>query len=283
MNAVILLALASLPDGPFVDVATALTITSSAAVVLDARGSEAQAPYLPSAQVVDWLDTRDGWLRTGRLHRDLEKVRRYFEAAGVRHDRPVLVYGAMRDGWGEEGRIWWSLRYLGHPHVYILDGGIQHWVRAGAPTARRAAPRPSRPGHLPSRIEAGWRADWKRVDELRQQPSATIIDVRTREEYDGATPFWSSRGGHVPGARWLYWKALIDDDGRILPREELRAELIKVGAQPDRPLITYCTGGVRSAFVIAAARQAGYTAAANYDGSWWDWSRRDVPVETSPP
>lgn len=270
--------LLSIAAGPFVEVDEARALIAADAVVLDARGGQASAPFVPRAQVVNWLDVRDGWLRTGRLTDDESRLRRYFERRGVDARRPVLVYGAMGEGWGEEGRIWWTLQYLGHPRARILNGGIHAWVRAGATTVRRTAP-PSAPGKLGTALRATSRADWKQVQRSSQHRDATVVDVRTRAEYDGATPYWSSRGGHVPGARWLYWKDLLGTDGRLLPDSVLAERFTSAGLVANKPVITYCTGGVRSAFVLAALRQAGFTRVANYDGSWWDWARRKAPVE----
>ena len=265
-------------DGPFVDVHAAQTLTASQAVVLDARGASAHAPYIEGAQVVDWLRLRDGWLRTGRLSDNEATLRRYFEQRGVSDDRPVIVYGAMPNGWGEEGRIWWTLRYLGHPRVYILNGGIGAWVDAKGAVASRPAPK-ANDGKLGQKTQLDLRVDAHSLDRLRRRKQATILDTRTREEFDGATPYWSSRGGHIPGARWLHWKTLLGPDGRLRGPKALRARFQRVGVTQDRPVVTYCTGGVRSAFVMAALLQVGFRPVANYDGSWWDWARQDLPVE----
>ena len=55
--------------------------------------------------------------------------------------------------------------------------------------------------------------------------------------------------------------------------EALRTQLEALGARVDEPIFTYCTGGIRSAFIYLALREAGFKHARNYDGSWWDWSQ----------
>jgi thiosulfate/3-mercaptopyruvate sulfurtransferase len=266
------------PPPVFVSPARGAELIAAGAVVLDARGGDAKAPFLPGARTVAWMKLRDGLGRTGRLDDDLGALARAFRKRGVSATRPVLVYGAFAEGWGEEGRIWWTLRYLGHPSVHILDGGVAAWTAEDRPTAARAEGK-AEPGDFEPRPVAALRADWRAVDAARRS-GAVVLDVRTRAEFDGATPYWSKRGGHVPGARHLDWKTLIGDDGRLLPVDALRDRLGALGLRPDAPIIAYCTGGVRSAFVEAALMHAGFTRAANYDGSWWDWSARsELPIE----
>ena len=75
-------------------------------------------------------------------------------AAGVRQDRPVVVYDD-RDATAA-ARAWWLLRYHGHEDVRVLDGGYQAWLAAGLPgtapppvrrAAARSAPSIRRPPH----------------------------------------------------------------------------------------------------------------------------------------
>jgi thiosulfate/3-mercaptopyruvate sulfurtransferase len=281
------LASASAPENTpkiFIDVAEARALIDRGAAVLDARGENAKAPFLPGAQVIDWKSTRDGGGRTGRLDDDLSSVKKKLEALGVSNGHPVLVYGGMSDGWGEEGRIWWVLRYLGHEDVHILDGGIGAWVKSGQKTEGQAAkPGSKEQGHFEPKPIAALRADFHDVDGARKSKNAFVIDSRSADEWNGATPYMEWRGGHVPGAHHVEWLSLIGKDGRLLPKDQVGARLKSLGIGDESKVITYCTGGVRSAFVQAVLLQYGYRNVANYDGSWFDWSRRsELPISLTP-
>ncbi len=270
------LLIAAAPGIVFVDGAQAEQMLEDGAIVLDAR-KDAKTPYLPNARALDWLDLRDGIGRTGRLAATDEMVRA-LEARGVSDRQAVLVYGDADRGWGEEARIWWMLRYLGHDDVRILDGGIRRWRLERRRTAKALVEQPKR-GSLVPKIDSDLRADHQRVNRTRKMPLGQVLDVRTPEEFGGATPYWAFRGGHVPGAKLVPWTTLMQD-GRVLPRERLRKRIEGIGLTADRPTVAYCTGGVRSAFAVAVLVEAGFENVANYDGSWWEWSgRADLPVE----
>jgi len=54
-----------------------------------------------------------------------EAMRRH----GVDRSRLVVVYDAATAT--SAARAWWLLRYFGHEHVAVLDGGYAAWVAAG--------------------------------------------------------------------------------------------------------------------------------------------------------
>lgn len=277
LTAALALAAASPKAEVFVGPEHAAALIEAGARVLDARGTFAEAPYLPEAAAVDWMALRDGLARTGRLA-ETKRLVAAFEAAGVRRDRPVLVYGAADDGWGEEGRIWWTLRYLGHPDVHVLDGGVKAWVKAGRPTADAPVTPPR--GDFAAKVVPRRRAEARELRAAPKRKDVVVLDVRTDEEYAGATPYLSARGGHVPGARHLEWRDLLAADGRLKPKAALEAIFEAHGVTRDRRVIAYCTGGVRSGFVVAVLAHLGHPDPANYDGSWWEWaSKDDLPIE----
>jgi thiosulfate/3-mercaptopyruvate sulfurtransferase len=107
-----------------------------------------------------------------------------------------------------------------------------------------------------------------------------LIDNREKHEFDGATPYGSSRGGHIPGALHIDWREFFKSDGTLKPRATLDSLLKSKGIQSNREIVVYCTGGVRSAMAYFVFRYLGYKVR-NYDGSWWDWSHNPkLPIES---
>src|SRR5262249_53740560 len=135
--------------------------------------------------------------------------------------------------------------------VHILDGGIAAWVKDGRKTDPQASEPPKEPGAFEIKADPKLRADWKTVDTARKAKNEKVLDVRTAEEWNGATPYMEWRGGHVPGAEHFEWNALIQEDGRILPKAKVVEAMKGLGIGEKTPVIAYCTGGVRAAFVQA--------------------------------
>lgn len=98
-----------------------------------------------------------------------------------------------------------------------------------------------------------------------------LLDVRARDEWDGARHYREPRVGHIPGAVRFEWRDLLDASGRLRPRDTLRPLLAARGITPDRTIVVYCTGGVRSAEAFWMLRALGFSDVRNYDGSWYEW------------
>lgn len=264
----------------FIDAATAhALVKAQAATVLDTRGLVAfVGGHIDGAARFDWNDTREGAATGGRLPTDLDALARRFAQTGVDEARPVVVCGDGRDGWGEEARVAWTLDVLGKNVVHVLDGGCAAWRDAGyawtvGPSFATA------PGAFTARPRFQARASKADVQRALADPEVVILDVRSREEFDGATPYGEARGGHLPGAMHVDWRGLHADDGGVLSEDALRSRLRASGVSEGRRVVVYCTGGVRSAFVTELLRQHGIDAR-NYDGSLWEWAAdATLPLE----
>ena len=110
--------------------------------------------------------------------------------------------------------------------------------------------------------------------------NVTLIDNRTQSEFDGATPYGSARGGHIPNATNIHWPEFFQVNGNLKKRDEINSLLKENKIYSNQEVIVYCTGGVRSAMAYFVFRYLGYKVR-NYDGSWWDWSQSSFPIEAN--
>ena len=261
----------------FVDSAGFEALRRQGATLLDAREPDLFAEgHIPGALNAPWHAFVDGE-QTGLLSDDATLQRRVREL-GVDNDRPVLVYGAWNEAWGEEGRIYWMLQYLGHDKVTMLRGGLSAWKRQGGPTTTETST-PTTGAFVASPTPAV-RATADEINTAIEQDTLVVLDIREDDEFHGATPYGSARGGHIPGAVHFRWKDVFTLTGELKSKEELRLRFEGMGIEEGDLVVAYCTGGIRSGFIYAIMRWMGYEGAQNYDGSWWEWSARsELPVE----
>lgn len=259
-----------------VDAPSAIASVGSA-LILDTRGSAAFALGHPEGAVrVTW----EQFSRTEKHHRGELLAPAALEAElqkiGVRGDQKVVVVGDP-DAWGEDGRIVWMLRAAGHKSAFAVDGGYPAWKSAGGATKM---------GGSAALKKGDFRVElvdelYATVGEVREALTreTLLIDTREKREFDGETPYGEQRGGHLPGAKHLHFKDLLGKGGKLKTPAEIQTLLNGRGIVKKTPIITYCTGGIRSGWMTMVLRSLGYNAS-NYAGSMWQWS--SLPVEQFP-
>jgi thiosulfate/3-mercaptopyruvate sulfurtransferase len=185
-----------------------------------------------------------------------------------------------------------SLDYVGHGgKTAVLDGGVTAWREAGGTISKEAVD--AKPvTFVPAvRNDMVVNATWVK-ENLKH---ATLLDVRTRAEYNGTANERLPRQGHIPGAHFVPWLATFDardvsrdasgdpvdimvDAARLLPRAELEQLLTTAGAKRDGLVVSYCTVGMRASHMYFVSRLLGYPSRI-YVGSMADWTQNpDNPV-----
>lgn len=252
-------------------------------VVIDVRGRAAYefGGHIPGAVHTTWHDYSDpNAVAKGLLDPDMSRMEQKMRALGINNDSEVVIYSNPFDNWGDEGRMFWMLEYFGHKSLRILDGGWVKWVNERRPFEHgRVTPKP---GNFTIHV-AGHTIIAK--DELRAllkqgHPNTMILDARSLEEYLGKEVSGIPRPGHIPSAIHLAWNGFLNNNATVKDLSTIKAGLEEKGVEPDKEIVCYCTGGVRSSWLYFVLKLAGYQKVRNYPGSWWEWSRDFAcPVE----
>ncbi|HEX5802541.1 MAG TPA: sulfurtransferase [Azospira sp.] len=188
-------------------------------------------------------------------------------AAGIGCGTQVVVYD---DAQGMiAGRLWWLLRWLGHPQVALLDGGFPLWQAEGRAVSAELPQRPA--AHFAGTPQDNTvDADWLLAH--LDSPELCLIDVRGPDRFRGENETIDPVGGHIPGARNRFFKDNLDADGRFKPAAQLRAEHLALLAGNDpRHAVLQCGSGVSACLGLLAMEIAGLPGARLYPGSWSEW------------
>ena len=204
-----------------------------------------------------------------------------FGRLGIDGATQVVVYD--QDSGLFASRLWWSLRYLGHDAVALLDGGWAKWVREGRPVKRGDESR--RPTAFAPAPRPELRVGVDEVTALARDPRTILVDARGPDRFEGRSETIDPVAGHIPGATNHFYKWNLADEGTMLPPDALREKFAQLlgGRAPDEAVM-YCGSGVSACHNLLAMEHAGLHGTRLYPGSWSEWSSDPSrQIETGPP
>ncbi|MFO0998135.1 MAG: rhodanese-like domain-containing protein [Alphaproteobacteria bacterium] len=146
------------------------------------------------------------------------------------------------------------MRALGLPHPKQMDIAVPANLKCGRREGSLSIEAPSW-GPLTLTFAGIWEVEPHWVQEHLRE--LCVVDVREPDEYDGPL-------GHIPGAR-LVPLATLEAAAANLPR--------------DKPVITVCRAGGRSAQATVILKRAGFEKIANLPGGMLRWRAQRLAVD----
>lgn len=186
------------------------------------------------------------------------RFKNVLENLGIDNDSIVVAY--------DEGnsiyacRLWWMLRWVGHPSVRVLDGGLQQWLQHEYETTNEV--------DVPARstFEIGPQLTEVRTADDLIDSSEQVIDARTRDRFMGQNESLDHTAGHIPGATCYPFQENLHSDMTFKRQSERFQSL-----DATKSVVCYCGSGVSATNNIFALLLAGQPEPALYPGSWSEW------------
>ncbi len=248
-------------------------------------GRDAKADYaarhIPGAQFFDIDEIAETRTSLPHMAPPPEKFVSRVRAMGIGDGHRVVVYD--QTGLFSAARAWWMFRLFGHTDVAVLDGGLPKWLAEGR--AVEDIPPMPRDRHFVARRDARLVKDVTQVAAALKLGREQVVDARSPARFAGEEPEPRPglRAGHIPGARNVHYRALLDDDGTMKDEAGLRAAFEGAGVDLSRPVIATCGSGVTACILALALERMGQREHSVYDGSWAEWGAYpDLAVETGP-
>ncbi|RNJ77740.1 MAG: sulfurtransferase [Nitrosopumilus sp. H8] len=197
---------------------------------------------------------------------DPGRVAKLAGAMGIDNETSVVVYD---DTFGAlASRVAWTLEYIGHADVSLLEGTYADWKSLGL-ESDSDTPDVQKKDHAAS-VRPEILATAEYLESAKERDDVILVDNRERLNY---------LEQHIPGAISIPYRTL-GGNGRILrSQEEMRRLLENRGVSDTSEIITYCGSvGTLSGLAYYALKSAGHKNARLYVRSFKEWKSLQKPT-----
>lgn len=195
-----------------------------------------------------------------------ERAVKIFQSLGIDDETPVVVYD---DTFGAlASRIAWTLEYLGHSDVSLLEVTYGQWKSLGLENDNKIPSIDSKKHSLHLQPQILATADY--LEKTKEKESVTLVDNRERLNF---------LEQHIPGAINIPYRTLASHDKILRPKDEMKRLLDNRGINPNSEIITYCGSvGTLSGLAYYALKSINLPNIKLYVRSFKEWKNLNKPT-----
>lgn len=199
-----------------------------------------------------------------------EKVLKLVNSMGIDDETPVVIYD---DTFGAlASRVAWTLEYIGHSDVTLLETTYGNWKSLGLESDSKIPEIQSKEHSLNLHPEILATSDY--LEAAKSRDDVILIDNRERLNY---------LEQHIPGAISLPYRTLASNDKILRSKEDMKRLLDNRGVTGNSEIITYCGSvGTLSGLAYYALKTADLPNAKLYVRSFKEWKSLNKPTEKQP-
>lgn len=195
-----------------------------------------------------------------------ERVLKLVNSMGIDDETPVVVYD---DTFGAlASRVAWTLEYLGHSQVSLLETTFSKWKSLGLENDNQTPDIQSKEHSIHLRPEILATSDY--LEKSKDNSNVLLIDNRERLNF---------LEQHIPGAINLPYRTLATQDKILRPKDDMKRLLDNRRISGDSEIITYCGSvGTLSGLAYYALKSVGLPNVKLYVRSFKEWKGLEKPI-----
>ncbi|WP_064603509.1 sulfurtransferase [Photobacterium sp. J15] len=203
-----------------------------------------------------------------------ENITPLLRKKGLDKNKLVIIYD--NGNYLDSSRLFWVLELYGHRNLAILETGYSLWLQEYPVSTEITFP--DKTSYIPIFNSAAY-ASTLVAKVATYSPDYQLYDSRTLPEYEGNRSV-THVYGHIPRARHLsigdFFTASVG--GVKVLKSQSEIALVLSDFDKSKKNITYCNKGKASTLSYYLLKRSGFDVA-HYDGSWLDWSAKNLPTE----
>ncbi len=196
-----------------------------------------------------------------------ERVAKLVNSLGIDDETSVVVYD---DTFGAlASRVAWTLEYLGHADVSLLETTYSHWKSLGLENDNQTPEIQAKEHSVNLKPEILATSDY--LETAKNRDDVMLIDNRERLNF---------LEQHIPGAISLPYRTLASNDQILRPKDDMKRLLENRGISGNSEIITYCGSvGTLSGLAYYALKSVDLPNAKLYVRSFKEWKKLEKPTE----
>ena len=195
-----------------------------------------------------------------------ERVLKLVNSMGIDDETPVVVYD---DTFGAlASRVAWTLEFLGHSDVSLLETTYSQWKSIGLENDNLIPEFQEKNHSLKLRPEIVATSNY--LESAKDRDDVILVDNRERLNF---------LEQHIPGAISLPYRTLATSDKILRPLDDMKRLLDNRGIYGNSEIITYCGSvGTLSGLAYYALKSVGIPNAKLYVRSFKEWKGLSKPT-----
>ncbi|MGS0748028.1 sulfurtransferase [Halpernia sp. GG3] len=182
----------------------------------------------------------------------LEKFAEVLQNLGIDENSHLIIYD-NKNSTNAAPRFWWMLKAAGIENIQVLDGGLQMAEKEGLKITTIITESKLTTEKLKIK---NWKlplVDINFIEKNSENPEFKVIDVRSKERYDGKEEPIDLIAGHIPEAINIPFSENMNADGTLKDKEILKEKYQKIFQNTSLENIAiHCGSGVTACNTLLA-------------------------------
>lgn len=241
-------------------------MTQDNVIVIDARAQDMYVKGHLKGAVNLTPDVFNGQGKISAMLGSQQQFERIMSQNGITSDKTVIIYD--NNGGVSAGRVWWAMKSFGHPDARVVNGGEAAILKANLEISAES-PVLVTESYTANAVDPSLTASLEDVKDAMENATATLIDVRTKAEFDE---------GAIPTAILYPHTQNLYKDGTFKSSRDIYLNYKDLGLDIQSPIILYCKSSYRATQTLLLLKEAGFEDIRIYDGAWLEWSTSGMPT-----